>query len=360
MEDYNKLYIPEGQFNDFNEGIEDFEFHDINESAFSVHGLYKHVTGEKFLRFPETVAKNTSKSVEQHNTFTAGARIRFKTDSDTVYIRLHQICRHLLSHVTTLLSSGCDVYERLPNGKQVFRGIVHPAWDKYDVVSGKVSLGRSGTMKEIVVNLPNHSQIFKAEIGVRKTSVIEKPSEYKINKPVVFYGSSITHGFCASRPGTAYEAVISRKYDIDFINLGFSGAAKGEQAIADYISGLDMSAFVLDYDHNAPDPEYLEKTHYNFYETVRAKNPKLPIIIVTKPDYHLLSHEENMRRCVAMSTFIKARKNGDNNTYFVDGASFFADDDTAEYTVDGCHPTDRGFAEMAKHIGRMIAAVLNI
>ena len=245
----------------------------------------------------------------------------------------------------------------LVSAPKLFKGIVFPAWDKYDIVSGKVVVGAFKTEKEVVVNLPHHAEVTKVEIGVRIGSKLSLPTEYRHSKPIVYYGSSITHGFCASRPGTTYEAIISRKYDTDYINLGFSGSARGEQSVADYISTLDMSGFVLDYDYNAPDHEFLNETHYNFYETVRKANPNLPIILVSKPDFYM-DYTSNMRRAVIMKTFSTARFNGDNNIYYVDGASFFTEDYVGDYTVDTVHPTDRGFGQMAKNIGLNLARVL--
>jgi hypothetical protein len=130
--------------------------------------------------------------------------------------------------------------------------------------------------------------------------------------------------------------------------------------MAEYIAGLDMSAFVLDYDHNAPGHEYLEETHFRFYETIRKVQPELPIILVSKPDFHVMDNGENMRRAVIMETFAKARRNGDTKIYFVDGNSFYTENDPADYSVDGCHPTDRGFAEMAKHIGKTLSLALGL
>ena len=117
-------------------------------------------------------------------------------------------------------------------------------------------------MREYTLNLPLFNEIYELYIGVEKGSSLVSHNDYRIEKPVVFYGSSITQGVEASRPGTSYESVISRNIDCDYINLGFAGCAKGEEEIAEYISEIDMSAFIMDYDHNAPDSEHLKKTHY--------------------------------------------------------------------------------------------------
>ena len=126
--------------------------------------------------------------------------------------------------------------------------------------------------REITINFPLFTEVCELYIGLQKGCKLEPASEYTHQKPVVYYGSSITNGGCASRPGNTYQAVISRMLDCDFVNLGFNGNAKGEQEIADYIKGLDMSVFVYDYDHNAPTPEHLLDTHEKMFKAIK-KDP---------------------------------------------------------------------------------------
>lgn len=80
-----------------------------------------------------------------------------------------------------------------------------------------------------------------------------------------FYGSSITQGGCASRPGADYVSVLSRILNVDVVNLGFSGSARGERTMAEYLSALDCSVFVMDYDHNATDATELGKNAQRFF-----------------------------------------------------------------------------------------------
>lgn len=124
--------------------------------------------------------------------------------------------------------------------------------------------------------------------------MLKQAPKYAVKKPVVYYGSSITQGACASRPGNCYESILSRRLDCDYINLGFSGSAKGEDAIVDYIIGLDMSVFVMDYDYNAPTPEHLEKTHSKMFKAIRAEHPTLPIIIMPRPKFYLNAGQKAM------------------------------------------------------------------
>ena len=145
---------------------------------------------------------------------------------------------------------------------------------------------------------------------------------------------------------------------MDYINFGFSGSAKGETEMAEYIASLPMSVFVLDYDHNAPDEKFLENTHERFFKTVREKNPYLPIIIMTMPDYMYDEASCEKRTAVIRKTYENAIENGDKNVYFIDGKAFFGDDDVFACTVDKIHPNDLGCYRMAKVIEKTLSPLI--
>ncbi|MBQ3554213.1 MAG: hypothetical protein IJA08_05980 [Clostridia bacterium] len=168
-------------------------------------------------------------------------------------------------------------------------------------------------------------------------------------KPVLFYGSSITEGAHTTRPSNAYTALLSSWLDFDYYNLGFSGGAKGNPEIADFINTLDISAFVLDYDHNAPDVAHLEATHEPFFKKIREKNPNLPILMMTSPDFDY-APDKAERREVVRKTYENAVAAGDKNVYFLDGETFFGTEDRHSCTSDTCHPNDLGHYRMAKVI----------
>ena len=153
----------------------------------------------------------------------------------------------------------------------------------------------------------------------------------------------------------SYQAIISRRFDYDYINLGFSGNAKAEDSIADYIKNLDMSLFVYDYDHNAPTVEHLANTHEKMFKAIREKHPLLPIIIMSRPKYYL-TDEEKISRNIIETTYNNAVSAGDKNVYFIDGKALtrLCKDSG---TVDNCHPTDFGFASMAKALSKVIADI---
>ena len=262
---------------------EDIVFHDIRSGKFDIHGLYKPYEGEGYRRIPDDVAKATSEKVCFVYRNTAGGRVRFATDSNRVAIRIKVPYITLRPTITMLTTLGADVYVE-NNGIDVYRWSFRPAIDMEEEYEDVVWLGEG--MKEVTINLPLYNDIDKIEIGLAEGAVIKPHRPYKHNKPILFYGSSITQGASASRPGMCYEAWISRKFDCDYINLGFAGAAKGEDAIVDYMTTLDISAFVCDYDHNAPNWEHLEKTLPKVYNKMRKTHSDIPIIFVSRPDIH--------------------------------------------------------------------------
>jgi hypothetical protein len=197
------------------------------------------------------------------------------------------------------------------------------------------------------------------EIAIEADAKIEKARDYTISKPVVFYGSSIVHGEGAMRPGNAYPAILSRRLDTDFINLGFRGNATAEEAMMKYIASLPMSAFVYDYDYNAPSIEHLEATHYAGYEIFREKQPKTPVIFASSVDYYegdVASNEK--RRNIIKESYYRALAAGDRNVYFIDGAKIYPSDKRDECSADCCHPNDMGYSFMADAFGEIIKPLI--
>lgn len=338
-------------------------FRDIRKEPFEIFGFYDVENRNDYIRVPNEVAEKCQAAPGEPSLYTryrrtSGGRIRFKTDSDCLAIRVKLPNLTPYPFATPIMNYGFDFYIR-KNGKEVLGGIFNPPSDVVDEYDGCVNL-RDRSEKEITINFPLFNEVSSVEIGLRQGASLDRHTPYTIQKPVVFYGSSITHGMSASRPGLSYENILSRKFDMNYTNLGFGGSCKAEQAIVDYIAGLEMSAFVCDYDHNAPNPEYLLETHKNVYETVRTAQPDLPIILVTKPDFHFERFDEARRRAIIMDTYSYGIKNGDKNLYFVDGAAFFAGTERCDCTMENCHPNDLGLSLMAKNIGDTLAYVLKV
>lgn len=168
-------------------------------------------------------------------------------------------------------TSGFDLYIN-DNGKSIYYKTFMPPVGMKDGYETIIYF-ENNEERDIVINFPLYNDVNELFIGIQKTADLKHGNDYKYEKPILFYGSSITQGGCASRPGNSYESIISQNLDCDFINLGFSGNCKAEEVIVNYMASLDISIFVCDYDHNAPNIEYLNATHEKLYKTMRnSKN----------------------------------------------------------------------------------------
>ncbi|MBQ8145991.1 MAG: hypothetical protein IJ039_04340 [Clostridia bacterium] len=217
---------------------------------------------------------------------------------------------------------------------------------------------KSDEMEEITIFLPRNEIIKTFSVFIEDDAEILPPTPYTYSTPILYYGSSITEGGIACNVTNGYNAIISRHLDADYYNLGFSGNAKGEIEIADFISSLDISVFVYDYDHNAPTVEHLRSTHEPFFKRVREKKPNLPIVMLTRP---CANHgkDELARKEVIYSTYKNAVMQGDKNVYFIDGESYFKNDPDKELCfIDTVHPNDLGFYKMAQVIEPVIKQIL--
>ncbi|MBR2354172.1 MAG: hypothetical protein IKA76_06715 [Clostridia bacterium] len=332
---------------------EDVRYYDVKEDPFRVYGLYNYKNESVFKRLPDEIGLNTNDGVAQLYLHTAGGRVRFSTDSDYVIIRAYmpKIGRH--NHMPLTGGAGFDLYEDNPAiGDSVYIGTFRPP---YDMTDGYVSLFnfREGKkLRHLTINFPTYSQVAKLEIGVQKGACVGEGMAYRNKKPFVFYGSSITQGGCASRPGNNYISLVCRRLNLDYINLGFSGSGKAEDLIVDYMANMEMSAFISDYDHNAPNVEHLQATHCKMYKKIREKNPTIPYVMMSRPDFggHGRVADGCARRNVIIDTFRYAREQGDQKVYYIDGESYFHGQWEDACTVDRTHPNDMGFMFMADKV----------
>lgn len=330
---------------------ENYKLFSADENPFGVYGVKKNENG--YYRLPVDVAEKSNSGVVFHNYQTAGGRIRFITDAKSFSLCAEMQSVDHMSHFAMTGSGGFDIY-----ADSVYRATIIPEFDMTDHIEGKVDFKDNGK-KQITINFPTYAGVKNIYLAFPEDTIIEAPIPYTTKLPIVFYGSSITQGGCSSRPGNTYEAIISRRLDFDYINLGFSGSARAEDAMVEYISNLEMSAFVLDYDHNAPDVEHLKNTHEKMFRAVREKNPDLPILMMTRPKVHL-DDDEIERRDIVERTYKNAVNSGDENVYFIPGDKLISADAIECATVDNTHPNDSGFLSMANAMETTIKVMLKL
>ena len=325
-----------------------FVFYDAQN--FDVYGM--RCEGEHFCRMNPDEAQKISQNVFEIAHETAGGRVRFATNSPKIAIIAEYNKIAKLPNYPFSATMGFDIYQ----GER-FIGVFVPPFDATDSYESVLDAPfNDGNMHEYTVNFPICSNIKRLLIGVTNGSFITRGKCYAIDRPVVFYGSSTTQGACASRPGNIYENIVSRALDCDYINLGFAGNALGEEAMARYISNLEMSAFVYDYDYNAPSAGHLKRTHEVMFRIIRDANPTLPIIIMSAPKPYT-KEEDLEREDIIYTTYKNAVQNGDKNVYFLSGAKILEPVKDCSLT-DNVHPGDVGFYAIAGALIPILKKVL--
>ncbi len=324
---------------------DNIKYYDVDNAPFKIYGLLREE--EMYCRMPRSEAYSVSVGVGELSCHTTGGRVRFLTDSKDIAIKatMHNIVKHSMFALTG--SAGFDLYVK-ESGKFVYQNAFKPPVDITDGYESILSF-ETNKMREILIHFPLYAGVSKLFIGLCEGCRLEAAPNYTIDNPIVFYGPSTLQGACASRPGNTYPAIISRVLDCDYINLGFGGSAKGEKEMAEYIKKLSMTAFIYDYDNNAPTPEHLEKTHKRMFDIIRKENPDLPIIILSRPELRLT---DTQKKCleVIKATYETALKNEDKHVYFISGSELISDEIADIYLNDDCHPNDAGFMCMARAI----------
>jgi len=336
----------------------DLQLYDVRKAPFDIYGLYSPRTKSTFRRIPENIAAAVSEQVLHLHTHTAGGRVRFATDSPDIVIEavMPQITR--FAHMPLTGSSGFDLYIDSPDGyESLYYKTFTPPVKMTDGYESKLTFSEGGT-HYVTIHFPLYNEVSDLFIGIAKDATLGEGAPYRDLPPVVYYGSSITQGGCASRPGNAYEAMVARMLQLDFINLGFSGSGKAEDAIVQYMAGLKMSAFIADYDHNAPNIAYLQATHQKMYDAIRERNPDLPYVMISRPDYFPNEKDSIARRRVVIDTYHYAIAKGDQKVYYIDGGAIFRGPFEDACTVDGCHPNDLGFSKMAEAVCAVLKRAL--
>lgn len=339
-------------------GTDDVDLFDIRHDPFQIYGLFdpKNPEKERFERIPRDIALGVSEGVAVQSYEPAGAKVRFSTDSDFIAIRVEAGWITRRPHFTDIEAGGFDLYEDTENGP-IYHGVFIPPMDAKDGFESKIRFPDS-KMRNLTILFPIHSCVKKLYVGVRPGSALDPGKNHINDIPVVCYGSSITQGTGTSRPGMVYSNILSRRLNTYILNLGFSGQCKGEPSMAKYIADLSMSAFIYDYDENAPTPEHLEATHEPFFKIIREKHPDLPIIMLSRPSIPARNERHKPFREVVLKTYQNAVAAGDKNVWFIDGTAYVSEFGGDDCILDGIHPNDYGYMIMANQIQKILEKII--
>lgn len=270
----------------------------------------------------------------------SGGRIRFRTDSTTVGLVAENPGFSNMHHMASVGENGFDLY--------VEGDYIGSAWpDAQGKIAREWRIGTDARPRDVVLYLPLYKPVKVLEISLDAKAACAAATPYATRRPVVYYGSSITQGGCASNPGGSCQALLERKLNADFVNLGFSGNGLGDPPVAEAIAELEPSCVVLDFWAN-PAPEQYAAALPVFVDILRRTLPRVPIL-VTGPFYFAaetaggdVASAQAAKRRTAEGFVRQRRKAGDRAIVFVDGLKML-NREQAIGLVDGVHCNSLGF-----------------
>ncbi|MDH5380465.1 MAG: SGNH/GDSL hydrolase family protein [Cyclobacteriaceae bacterium] len=278
----------------------------------------------------------------------AGISIRFVTNSSQVAVKWGVRKGATMNHMPATGIRGVDLYVK-HNNEWRFVNTAIPG----DSITEKTLISEmTPELREFKIFLPLYDGVTFLEVGVDKKSTFTKPTP-NTKKPIVFYGTSITQGGCASRPGMAHTNIISRKLDRNCINFGFSGNGRMEEPITELISTIDAEVFIIECLQNMKADMVRERV-LPTVKILRKQHPNTPIIFVETTIYEnaflnkTLDNELKEKNVILKNELDKAKKAGFKNIYLI--SALYATGEDHEGTVDGVHFTDLGFIRYADYL----------
>lgn len=301
-----------------------------------------------YLRLPDSYQDKVREPVWNLSKSSAGLTVSFLSNSSSIHARWTVLKDADMPHMAETGIKGLDLYFK-HEGKWQYVNTAKPTEKENEALLVE---HMSREMREYKFFLPLYDGLEKLEIGIDSDSEIQKAAKSD-QKPIIFYGTSITQGGCASRPGMAHTSIISRKLDREVVNLGFSGNGKMETPIAELIALSDAHFYVIDCLPNMKPDEVSERT-IPLVKVIRQQKPDTPIVLVENLIYegaylNQELHDLLIRKNAALQEeYKKLQKQGVENIYYVGREGALGDDH--EGTVDGVHFTDLGFMRFADHL----------
>lgn len=332
-------------------------YHDAAE--FPLYGKAVEQTYHRYTRLPESLKGVTRDPVWNLGLNSAGLAIRFRSNSTTIAVRWKNSFGNSMNHMTPTGIRGLDLYARVGKGWR-FVNSARPNGSDNEATIISTMLPEE---REFILYLPLYDGVDSLSIGVDATAEISMPrlAEPVREKPIVFYGTSILQGGCATRPGMAHTNILSRRLNREAINLGFSGNGQLDLEIAELMAEVDAGVFVLDFVPNVT-VEQMETKMIPFYRILRERHPDTPIVFVEDPNYPHMLFSTSAAKSVAKLNetheriFRQLKKEGERNIYYVSSDHMLGDD--GEATVDGIHFTDVGMMRYADLLYPVLRKVL--
>ena len=328
----------------------EISWHDVRQWGVEGQGWGQEETESDYDRLPRRAKGVVRDAVWNLSRHSAGMLTRFRTDAAEVWVDYEVTSSNLaMSHMPATGVSGIDLYATTPDGRPSWLAVTRPT-----AKTTKVKLAHSLTResREFTAYLPLYNGTKNLSFGVPAGSSFE-PIAPRTHKPIVFYGTSITHGACASRPGMPHPAILGRRLGHPVINLGFSGNGKMESEVGGFLCELDPLIYVIDCLPNMLGAEVEERAEKLVLQ-LRQARPDTPILLVEDRTYAHAPFQANLqsRQASSRKALQKAYQSliakGHTKLGYLDGDDLLGKD--RDDTTDGSHPNDLGFYRQANAI----------
>jgi len=325
---------------------ENLDWHDVQQWGIEGRAWPEEPRLRYFDRFPAAAEQVVPKPVWNLSRDSAGMMVRFKTDATALHVQ-YKLSKATLGmpHMPATGVSGVDLYARDASGKWRWVMVTKPSAQEAKV---KVIDGLAPGLREYAAYLPLYNGVESLAIGVPKGATFEGLAPRQ--RPVVFYGTSITHGACASRPGMVHTAILGRRLDLPVVNLGFSGNGRMDAPVGEWLCRIDAAAFVIDCLPNMG-PADVTARCVPLVQQLRAARPSTPIILVEDRRYtndwitpaKAKFHDQN--HAALRAAFEQLQKLGITNLSYIPGDALYGTD--GEGATDASHASDLGFMRQA-------------
>ena len=330
----------------------------IPSDSFTVNGLWwLKENGGSLARVPQRAQSidGLESRVWKYGQYPTGGRVRFKTDSRSLELRIdHGGDQFSWRELSLLAMAGIELYEG-PPAQMVFRQISRPLSGTEPYVA-TFAENTDRELREYTLYLPMYAKLQSLEIAVDPHARIEPPTPYAMDKPVVFYGTSFIQGGCASRASMNLPALIGRMLAVDIVNLGFAGDGRCEPEIASLMAEIDAACFVMGPILN--NLELMRENYPRFVARLRQRWPERPILLMTRLHTQGQSEPYEVNDLVRQ-VWKSMRAKGDRHVYFFDAFDLYRDG-SVHPTVEGLHPSDLGFKIIADALAPELAKILEV
>ena len=324
-------------------------------------------------RIPQYLKDSVRTELWDRAKCTTGKAFRFATNSRAVAIRYNLLTNMHMMHMADTGIKGCSLYIfdddthswQFVNCNRPVRKDT-PIRPREDSIQSKVLVDRlDGKMHEYMLYLPLYDGVQWLEIGVDSSATVSLPmlNSPKVGKKLIFYGTSILQGGCATHPGMVATSLIQRDLDMECVNIGISGEGKMDYCMARAMATIpDVAAFILDPIPNCT-KDMCDSLTYDFVNILRQARPDVPIFMVEGQMYSYAKYSGFYSKYLPQKNYefhknyLKLKAENPRNLYYIDCKGLYGPNNDG--TVDGIHLTDLGFYYYAQKLEPYLKAVLN-